>query len=528
MAIMQTFSTQESPWAAAQRLFQAGSFSAARAAAERVISGEPLHSGARLMLANLASNEGRHREAVAHALAAAERMGRQTLQHVAEVALKLISVGEYEASVRLIGKINPAAVPAASSLAEFSQQLSLMDQHEDALRYMQSALSLGLDGDWVHYIHGNYLKFMGRLDAAADAYERSLRSNPDFAFSHLAIAYLGRPGGEVARASRIRESIARVGPFFRDLAYLHYALFKELDGLDETDAAWQALQDGFIEKKRGVSHDAAAETALVDSIIARTGEGFVGEARPANGARTPIFVLGMPRTGTTLLERILGGHSEIALCGELNDFRMQYKWASDHFCLGFFDPEAVQRIDRVDYAQTGQRYLDHVAWRVPGRSWFTDKNPGNLMMAGLILRALPHARIIHLRRNPMDSCFSNLKELFGSNAHPYSYDFADLATHYRNYTRLMAHWHEIAPGRILDLDYEDMVSDPDTSARRVMAYCGLAYQPAQIRVEANAAPVSTASSTQVRQPIHKRNIGGWKRYARQLEPLRLMLEPLAP
>jgi hypothetical protein len=149
------------------------------------------------------------------------------------------------------------------------------------------------------------------------------------------------------------------------------------------------------------------------------------------------------------------------------------------------------------------------------------------MMAGLILRALPQARIIHLRRNAMDSCFSNLKELFGSNAHPYSYDFADLASHYRNYTRLMAHWHEIAPGRILDLDYEDMVTDPETSARRVMDYCGLPYQPAQIRVEANAAPVSTASSTQVRQPIHQRNIGGWKRYAQQLEPLRLMLETAA-
>ena len=123
----------------------------------------------------------------------------------------------------------------------------------------------------------------------------------------------------------------------------------------------------------------------------------------------------------------------------------------------------------------------------------------------------------------MDACFSNLKELFAGNSHPYSYDFADLAGHYRNYTRLMAHWHELAPGRILDLDYEDLVTDPDAAARRVMAYLGLDYDAAQIRIEANAAPVSTASSAQVRQPIHGRNVGGWKRYAAQLAPLQDML-----
>lgn len=524
---MDSFSTQETPWTAAQRLFSAGSLTAARAAAERVIASEPLHSGARLLLANLSSNDGAHRQAVNHALGAAERMGRQTLQHVAAVALKLISVGEYHAAVTLIGKINPAAVPAPPSLAEFSQQLSLMDQHEDALRYMRAAMSLGLDGDWVHYIHGNYLKFVGRIDEAAEAYERSLQLNPDYAFAHQAIAYLGHGGDAASRIDRLRRSIATVGPHFRDLAYLHYALFKELDSIDDTQGAWAALQAGFTEKRRGISHDPAAETAITDAVIAQTGPSFVGEARDAAGARTPIFVLGMPRTGTTLLERILGGHSRIALCGELNDFRMQYKWGSDHFCLGFFDHEAAARIGRVDYREVGQRYLDHVAWRVPGAAYFTDKNPGNFMMAGLILRAIPHARIIHLRRNAMDACFSNLKELFGSNAHPYSYDFGELATHYRNYTRLMDHWHAIAPGRILDLDYEAMVSDPDASARRVMAYCGLPYEPSQIRVESNAAPVSTASSTQVRQPIHQRNVGGWKRYAQELAPLQAMLLPAA-
>ena len=145
------------------------------------------------------------------------------------------------------------------------------------------------------------------------------------------------------------------------------------------------------------------------------------------------------------------------------------------------------------------------------------------MLAGLILRALPQAKILHLRRDPMDSCFSNLKELFAGSAHPYSYGFADLSAHFSNYTRLMAHWQALAPGRILDVHYEDLVREPQAQARRMMDFCGLRYDPAQIQVQAHAAPVSTASSAQVRQPIHTRNIGAWRRYAEQLAPLQHLL-----
>lgn len=524
---MNQTSTLDQLWRSAQRNFEAGDLVEARDVCEQVVRAEPLHSGAHFLLANLCTSQGRHREATRHALAASQSMGKQSLQHIAAVALKQISVGEYESAFNLIRKIRPETTPAPSSLAEFSQQLSLLEQHEDALRYMRSAIGLGLDGDWVHYTHGNYLKFLGRMDQAEAAYEQSLRINPNYAFSHLAIAYLGNGGDIARRIDRVRKAIGSVPPGFRDLAYLHYALFKELDSIDDTAAAWDALHAGFVEKRRRITHDAAEEGAIFDAIIAKSGPGFADDAVESIGQKTPIFILGMPRTGTTLLERILGGHPQIALCGELNDFRMQYKWASDHFCLGFFDRTAVQSMDTVDYALIGRRYLQHVAWRVPDLAYFTDKNPGNFMMAGLILRALPQARIIHLKRNAMDSCFSNLKELFGSNAHPYSYDLSELATHYRNYSRLMAHWHEIAPGRILDLDYEDMVSDPDAAARRVMAYCGLPYDPSQIRVESNPAPVSTASSSQVRQPIHSRNVGGWRRYATQLAPLQSLLEAAA-
>ncbi len=512
-------------WQSAQSQLQSGDSSAAFATCAALLRLQPQHSGAHLMLSNLHGQRGEHRLATASALRAAQKMGPQSLQHVAGVSLRLITVGEYGAAVELIRKLRPD-LPAASSIAEFAQQLSLLEQHEDALRYHESALRQGLDGDWVHYVHGNYLKFMGRMAEAAAAYERSIARNPAYALAHHGLAYLGEGGDVGARVDRLRKLTTNLPAGYRDAAYLHYALFKELESIGDVAGAWSALEAGFREKRLRVDHDARAETDLFDALIRATREGFAPAAQSSGGgAATPLFVLGMPRTGTTLLERVLGGHGKVALCGELNDFRMQYKWSSDHYCLGFFDSRAVELLGNVDYPELGRRYLQHVAWRLPlGASHFTDKNPGNFMMTGLILRALPQARIIHLRRNPMDACFSNLKELFGSNAHPYSYDFQDLATHYHNYSRLMAHWHELAPGRILDVNYEDLVREPEAQAQRLMAFCGLAYNPSQIRVEAHAAPVSTASSAQVRQPIHTRNIGGWRRYAEALAPLQRLLE----
>jgi Tfp pilus assembly protein PilF len=519
-------STAEALWADADARAMRGDAAGARAACEALLRVDPWHSRAHLLLANLLTQRDAWRAACEHAVQAAARMGPQPLEHIAAVSLRLISCGEYEQASRLIHKLDPARVPAAGILVELSQQLGLLEEHADALRYMDAALAKGLKAESIGYLRGNTLKFLGRLDEAAEEYERSLAINPNFAYAHWALAYLGRSGGQQARAARIRAALAATPPDDPDVAHLHYALFKELDDAGLADEAWAALAAGAQAKHRRISYDGAAEAALFAELAAATPRGFLDHAAAAVEAAagpTPIFVLGMPRTGTTLLERILGGNPAVTLCGELNDFRMQFKWATDHHCLGFIDATGIARLPGVDFAQLGQRYLGHVRWRVPGTRWFSDKSPGNFQLAGLIARALPQARIVHLQRDPMDTCFSNLKELFAANAHAYSYDFDDLAAHYRNYRGLMAHWHAVAPGRILDVRYEDMVSDADATARRVMAFCGLAYDPSQVRVEERAAPVSTASSAQVRQPIHRRNVGGWRRYAGPLEPLRARL-----
>ena len=212
-------------------------------------------------------------------------------------------------------------------------------------------------------------------------------------------------------------------------------------------------------------HDAAQETAAYDALIAATPAGFLDACADVPRDATPIFVVGMPRTGTTLLERILGNHPQIKTCGELNDFRQQMQWVNNRRLTLTLDEDIGEYVARLDPTLLGGRYLAKTAWRAEGSAFYVDKHPMNFQWCGAILKALPHAKIIHLRRHPLDSCFSNLKELFAHKYYPYSYALDELATHYRNYARLMRHWHAIAPGRILDVRYEDLVSQPDVEAQ---------------------------------------------------------------
>jgi tetratricopeptide (TPR) repeat protein len=516
--------TADGLWRQAQNQFDKGDLDAARAACESLLGMRPAHSGAHLMLSDLLARKDQQRGATRHALAAAAGMGRVTLEYIGAVCWRLVSVGEYGQAVSIIRRLDLAGIRTAPFLAEISQQLSIMEQHEDALRWLDLAIANGTRGESAHYLRGNYLRFLGRLAEAAEEYERCIALNPSLACAHWALANLDIAEGRERRVDRIRSILDARPAQDQDRAYLGYALFKELDAIDETDAAWRALTDGAIAKRRMIHHDAGEEARLFDELIAACGPGFVGPAKSEPADRIPIFVLGMPRTGTTVVERILGGHPQITLCGELIDFRKQYKWASDHAGAGIIDRTGVARLPSVDFGELGRRYLEHVAWRAPSTRYFTDKRPENWVVAGLVLKALPQAKIIHLRRDAMDTSFSNLKTLFAGTFYPYSYELAELASHYRGHVRLMHHWHDIAPGRILDVRYEDLVREPDVVARRVMAYCGLEYDAGQVRIESRDMAVSTASSAQVRQPIHGRNIGAWKRYARQLEPLRQSLE----
>lgn len=505
----------------AGRHLAAGEIEAARTACNAILALSADDSLAYLMLSECAAAQDRQRQACDLALAAAKSLGPAPAEQRQHLAMRLFAVGEYEAASQLVLATDFRDPKFRPLLLNFSQQLRLLELHDQSLALLDAAIASGAAGPAAQFLRGNALKFLGRMELAAEAYESCLAKIPGHSGAHWALASLGLEANASLRISRIQRLLQQGGLSPTDEIYLAYALFRELDGQDETEPAWQALQAGARRKRAQLRYDPAEEARLLERLRTATTGDWPSDG--AVGDRTPIFILGMPRTGTTLLERILGRHPQVRDCGELNDFRMQFKWASDHYCHGFIDPAGVASIASLNWGELGQRYLSHTRWRVPTGSHFTDKNPGNFLLAGLIARSLPGAKIIHVRRNPMDTCFSNLKELFGGNAYAYSYDLSELAGHHRNYRELMEHWHRLAPGRILDIHYEDLVTDPESTARKVMAHCGLGYDAAQIASQDHASPVSSASSAQVRRPIHAGNVQGWRRYAAQLAPLESML-----
>jgi hypothetical protein len=276
-----------------------------------------------------------------------------------------------------------------------------------------------------------------------------------------------------------------------------------------------------------LGHDVAHEAGQLARLKAFHGESIeTGRGEP-EGRSVPIFIVGMPRTGTTLLDRILGNHPWVMSLGERNDFDAAISEASDHFFPGSLAETGWDKLRAMDPRKAGALYLQRLSPLLHGDRFFIDKNPQNFFNIGLILRALPHARILCLRRDPMDACFSNLKEMFEGGAYPYSYGLEELAAHHAAFEDLLEYWQRIAPESVHVVRYEDIVVDGEETLRKALAFCGLEAAPGMLDITANRAPVSTASSSQVRQPIHARGIGAWKRYSRQLEPLRRLLEGAA-
>ena len=323
----------------------------------------------------------------------------------------------------------------------------------------------------------------------------------------------------------IDAALAKVDPASEDRIALEFARYKELEDLQRHAEAWPALVRGNALMHELQPHDSAHEARVFDRLIEActpvvSSAGFA----QADDAPQPIFVLGMPRSGTTVLERILGGHSQVESAGELGDFTRALAMATDHQAKVMLDETTVARLGQVDWAELGRKFLAQTRWRAHGNAFFVDKLPRNWMLAGLIHRALPQARILHLVRDPMDVCFSNWRAYFGPGAEfAYAYNLDTLLAHYRQYRRVMAHWHRLAPGGILDVDYKQLVQEPEAAVRRILAFCGLAWEPECVDLTRNKGPVATLSVSQVRQPIHAKSFEEWRPYAAQLERLRTAL-----
>jgi tetratricopeptide (TPR) repeat protein len=393
-------------------------------------------------------------------------------------------------------------------------------QSQEAIEALRHGLLLDGNSAEAHNGLGLVLRAVGKLSEGRAAVEEAIRLAPSSAKyrRHLSEMIKFRDGdSQLMEMERLLGEAGALAP--GELTDLHFALGKAYDDLGRhSDAAQQWLQGNAL-KRREVSYDAAA----VDEVFERIRSVFARDwlkARQGVGhpSAVPVFVIGMPRSGTTLVEQILASHPQVFGNGETKYFTDAIR--ETEAARNVIYPDVASTLAGSDFSDLGKRYL-RASLRLarPYATHVTDKMPSNFLFAGLIHLSLPNAPIIHTVRDPVDTCLSCFSKLFTGDLN-YTYDLAELGRYYRQYELLMAHWKRVLPpSRILDVCYEELVEDVEGHARRIVAHCGLEWDARCLSFQENDRPVRTASATQVRQPVYKSAVGRWRPYQTFLAPL---------
>jgi tetratricopeptide (TPR) repeat protein len=443
------------------------------------------------------------------------------LAHRARALTPLNRHDEALAAARAAAAQEPGDALTSDTLGVVFSRLGL---HAEAVPHFERAVTLEPRNAAFQYNLGASRQFLGDFDGAETAYAAAIMVEPGHPrawSSRVALARQTPERNHRAALEALFNAPARDPD--RDL-HIGHALAKTCEDLGEPEAALGWLIRAKRAKRAAVAYDPAGDAALFEAAAA----GFVSGERAGPGSDdAPIFVVGLPRTGTTLVDRILSSHHDVVSAGELTHFALVLKRMAGTPSNLVLDVETLRAARGLDLAAAGETYLEAAAPLRGGAPRFVDKMPLNVVYAGLIHRALPNARIICLRRHPMDACLANFRQLFatGFAYYDYAYDLEDVGRYYLGFDRLVAHWRDVLPSdRFTEVAYEAIVADQEAETRRLLAFCGLDWDPACLDFHENRAPVATASAVQVRQPLYATSIGRWRRYGSGLEPLRRVLE----
>lgn len=508
-----------SRWLEGRRHLLRGQLHDAQLVLEAMRSHEPDAALTHVLAAQIAWREGRIRAGTAHALDAA-RAGSNDPETLCTVITVLLVVGEVVAAHTLLEHPSLAACDDPVLLMRLAAHRKRLEEHAEALALLDRARAQGHDSPALGYQRGEELIFNGRLDEAEVELADALTRAPTHGQSAVPLTRQRKQTSEHNHLELIERSLRMVKPGSPDHAALEFARYKTLEDLGRDEEAWAALAHGNAMMYARLRVAADQRSNGLDRVLKQCVPAIRSATMRPVGGPQPIFIIGMPRSGSTLLERMLGNHASVTLAGELPDMGAQMHWVAD--TRNTRTEAFLARMPDLDFAEIGRRYLAQTQWRAHGKPFFIDKHSPNWALAGVIHAALPGAPILNLVRDPMDVCFSNWRLFFGD-ASAYSYDQSTLARFCLDYQRSIAWWHAVMPGAILDVPYTDLVHDPETTLRRVLDFCGLEWQAGCLDFMHNRAPVSTLSAAQVRQPIHTRAFGEWRRYADKLGPLQVAL-----
>jgi tetratricopeptide (TPR) repeat protein len=399
---------------------------------------------------------------------------------------------------------------------------------EEALALYDEFVAADPNAAPAHLLRGHALKTIGRLDEAVEAYRAVYRAKPDFGDAFWSLANLKTYRFEDAEIAQMREHQQAANTALEDRVHLSFALGKAMEDAGDYAAAGDYYISGNQLKKEDVQYDKERMSYKM-SLQQKFCSADLFEKFGVSGcvAQDPIFIVGLPRAGSTLLEQILASHSLVdgtlelnnipAIAHRLNGRRTVFEEPRYPQVLAQLTPEMAKKL--------GQTYIDETQVHRQGAPYFIDKMPNNFRDIGLIHMILPNAKIIDARRHPMACCFSGFKQLFFE-GQEFTYGLDEVGTYYRNYVELMDHWDSVLPGKVLRVQYEEVVADLETQVRRILDYCGLPFEEGCISFHKNQRSVRTPSAEQVRQPIYTSGLEQWKNFEHCLDPLKQALGPV--
>jgi len=410
--------------------------------------------------------------------------------------------------------------------AGLGQSYARGDRIEQAETALARAIELNPNIPLVQMSYGHILKTLGNQEEALKAYRESIRLKPSFGEVYWSMANLKifkfEDAEVVAMEKQLEDGTLADSPE----AHFRFALGKAYEDRKNYDKAWHYYDTANKIQRHLVKHDPAETETQHARIIDVFSKEFLDEqAGHGFDVRDPIFIIGLPRSGSTLIEQILASHSmvegtaELPFLGKLASSIGRYRPDDVRF------PLAVRDLRKQDWLAYGKQYIEASReHRFTDAPIFTDKLPNNFPLVGLIHLILPNAKIINARRHPIDCCLGNYKQLWGKGQH-FTYDIFELAEYYKEYHKIMTHWHTVLPGKVLDVHYEETVTDLESQVRQILEYCGLPFEEQCLRFYETERAIRTASSEQVRQPIYKEALGRWRCYEKNLET---WIEELSP
>ncbi|MEL7187366.1 MAG: sulfotransferase [Pseudomonadota bacterium] len=505
-----------------------GNFTAAEKVCNDLLRQNPNNVDVLRMQARIATDEGRGIIAEG-LLKRIVKIRPNDFRGFVELGTFLGQFGRYPEAVeqlRIAFRMKPDAVAVRQRLGDY---LAILGKSTEALECYDAVLELDRNHTSALVGRGHMLRILGRHDESARAYDAAVAINPGDGDAWWGLSSLRSYQLDSTQQTELDRQLQLDTTDTNNKVFMHFALARAHEDRGDYSSAWEHYVEGNTLKRTQVEYDPVETESLHDSLIS-TFDAALCERAAVNGSDgpAPIFIVGMPRSGSTLLEQILASHSQVEGTSELPYITILSETVGGKRTGGTPYPEALTDMTPQQFAALGKSYLYYSKdARSESKPFFTDKMPVNFQHIGLIHLALPEARIIDARRNVLDVCVGNYRQLFARGKN-FSYDLFECAEYYLQYVRLMAHWNERLPGRVLTVNYEDVVADVEAQARRILDFCELPWEDGCLEFYETKRAVNTASSEQVRSPIYTGAVDFWKHYEEELGELKDILADVLP